>query len=200
MCVCVRAHTCVCACVHVHTHSFVRLFATLWTVVCSLVRGILQARILEWVAISSSRGSSQPRDGTHVSWVSGTVRWVLYHWATWEAHIDIKCRTVKSTCVNKWQIISWSWRAKKAGKLYIFAIICNSRMKSLWKKLWPEKTYTIYFLTIFGFPFPSSLPLHLGTLSDLSLSPCHFLCLSLSFYQLFLSFSPSWLLPTFIIP
>ena len=33
---------------------------------CSLpgssVRGILQARILEWVAISSSRGSSQPRD------------------------------------------------------------------------------------------------------------------------------------------
>ena len=28
----------------------------------SSVRGILQARILEWVAISSSRGSSQPRD------------------------------------------------------------------------------------------------------------------------------------------
>ena len=35
---------------------------------CSLpgssVHGILQARILEWVAISSSRGSSQPRDRT----------------------------------------------------------------------------------------------------------------------------------------
>ena len=30
----------------------------------SSVRGILQARILEWVAISFSRGSSQPRDGT----------------------------------------------------------------------------------------------------------------------------------------
>ena len=41
---------------------------------CSLpgssVHGILQARILEWVTISSSQGSSHPRDGTHVSYVS----------------------------------------------------------------------------------------------------------------------------------
>ena len=35
----------------------------------SSVHGILQARILEWVATPSSRGSSQPRDGTHVSYV-----------------------------------------------------------------------------------------------------------------------------------
>jgi len=33
----------------------------------SSVHGILQARILEWVAISFSRGSSQPRDQTHIS-------------------------------------------------------------------------------------------------------------------------------------
>ena len=33
----------------------------------SSVHGIFQARILEPVAISSSKGSSQPRDGTHVS-------------------------------------------------------------------------------------------------------------------------------------
>ena len=32
----------------------------------SSVHGILQARVLEWVAISFSRGSSQPRDQTHV--------------------------------------------------------------------------------------------------------------------------------------
>ena len=41
---------------------------------CSLpgssVHGILQARVLEWVAISFSRGSSWPRDRTHVSCVS----------------------------------------------------------------------------------------------------------------------------------
>ena len=33
--------------------------------------GILQARILEWVAMPSSRGSSQPRDQTHVSCIAG---------------------------------------------------------------------------------------------------------------------------------
>ena len=43
----------------------------------SSVRGILQARILEQVAISSSRGSSRPRDPTHIP-CDG--RWLLYHW------------------------------------------------------------------------------------------------------------------------
>ena len=42
---------------------------------CSLpgssVHGILQARILEWVAISFSRGSSRPRDGTQISHFAG---------------------------------------------------------------------------------------------------------------------------------
>ena len=45
----------------------------------SSVHGILQATILEWVAMPSSRGSSQPRDYTCVSQVSCTGRWVLYH-------------------------------------------------------------------------------------------------------------------------
>ena len=48
---------------------------------CSLldssVPGILQARILEWVSMPSSRGSSRPRDGT---WIS--CRWILDHQAT----------------------------------------------------------------------------------------------------------------------
>ena len=54
------------------THSCVQLFVTLWTVArqAPLSIGILQARILEWVAISFSRESSQPRDQTHVSCVS----------------------------------------------------------------------------------------------------------------------------------
>ena len=37
----------------------------------SSVHGILQARILEWVAISFSRGSSRPRDRTWVSYIAG---------------------------------------------------------------------------------------------------------------------------------
>ena len=44
----------------------------------SSARGILQPRILEWVAISSSRGSSQLRDQTHVSYASCIGRQVLY--------------------------------------------------------------------------------------------------------------------------
>ena len=42
---------------------------------------ISQARILEWVAISFSRGSSWKRDQTHVSCIG---RQILYHWTTWE--------------------------------------------------------------------------------------------------------------------
>ena len=44
--------------------------------------GFFQARILEWVAVSSSRGSSQPRDRT---WVSCTAGRFFYHRATREA-------------------------------------------------------------------------------------------------------------------
>ena len=44
----------------------------------SSVHGILQARIWEWVAISYSRGSSQPRDQTSVSCNSCLGRWILY--------------------------------------------------------------------------------------------------------------------------
>ena len=43
------------------------------------VHGIFQARILEWVAISFSRGSSRPRDQTCVSCVSCTGRQIPYH-------------------------------------------------------------------------------------------------------------------------
>ena len=45
----------------------------------SSVLGILQARILEWVAVPSSRGSSSPRDGTQVLYVSCSGRRVLHH-------------------------------------------------------------------------------------------------------------------------
>ena len=43
----------------------------------SSVQGISQPRMLEWVAISYSRGSSQPRDQTHVSCVSCIGRRIL---------------------------------------------------------------------------------------------------------------------------
>ena len=45
----------------------------------SSLHRILQARVLEWVAMPSSRGSSRPRDQTRVSYVSCISRQVLYH-------------------------------------------------------------------------------------------------------------------------
>ena len=60
---------------------------TFYTLVCGLavtmdcsqpgssVHGMLQARILEWVAISFSRGSSQPKDQTLVSCIG---RWIFF--------------------------------------------------------------------------------------------------------------------------
>ena len=48
------------------------------------VHGILQARMLEWVAAAFSSGSSWPRNRTCVSCVSCIGRWILYHWTTWE--------------------------------------------------------------------------------------------------------------------
>ena len=62
--------------------SRVQLFVTPWTVArqAPLSMGILQARILEWVAMPSSRGSSRPRDQTHMSYISCIGRRVLYHW------------------------------------------------------------------------------------------------------------------------
>ena len=50
----------------------------------SSVHGIFQARILEWVAISYSRGSSQARDLTCISCTSCIGRWILYCCTTWD--------------------------------------------------------------------------------------------------------------------
>ena len=64
--------------------SRVRLFATPWTVAhqAPLSKAFPRQDILEWVAISSSRGSSPPRDWT---WVSCIGRRILHHYATWQA-------------------------------------------------------------------------------------------------------------------
>ena len=63
------------------SHSFV--FDSMdWSPPGSSVRGILQARILEWVVISFCRGSSQPRDR---SWVSCIVGRFFTNSATREA-------------------------------------------------------------------------------------------------------------------
>ena len=73
---------------------------------CSLplssVRGIFQARVLEWVAISFSRGSSQPRDWT---WVSQIVGRRFTAWATREVHVLHCLPEIAQTPVH-WEVDS----------------------------------------------------------------------------------------------
>ena len=75
---------------------------------CSLpgssIHGILQGRILEWVAISFSRGSSQPKDWTWVSRIGGR-RFNL--WATREAQGSLNKRS--NMCKYSWFTLLYSW-------------------------------------------------------------------------------------------
>ena len=72
------------------------LLSHLWflfdSIDCSLpgssVHGISQARTLDWVAISFSGGSSQPRDQTHLSCIG---RRIFNHWATREVQFYVIC-------------------------------------------------------------------------------------------------------------
>ena len=58
-----------------------------WSLPGSSVHGILQARIMDWVVISFSKGSSQPRDWTQVSRIAAKFFTV---WATKEALLVLK--------------------------------------------------------------------------------------------------------------
>ena len=63
----------------------------------SSVHGILQARILEWVTIPFSRGSSRPMGQTFISFIG---RGILYHWATWKAQVIDWCCSAVSVVVQ----------------------------------------------------------------------------------------------------
>ena len=76
---------CVCVCVCLVTQLYLSLCDLMdCSLPSSSVHGILQARILEWVAIPFARESSQTRDWTQVSQIAGGF---FTSWATREAHI-----------------------------------------------------------------------------------------------------------------
>ena len=71
-----------------HACLFAQLCPTLCdpmncTLLGPAVHGILQARILEWVAMPSSRGSSRPRDQTQVFCNSCIAGRFLLPWSHW---------------------------------------------------------------------------------------------------------------------
>ena len=89
---------------------------------CSLLgssdHGIIPARILEWVAISSSRGPSQPRDWTLVSCIG---RWNLYHWAIWEIHFA-HCGEPNGILIMN---VLWVWEKHERLLLFIQVSWCS---------------------------------------------------------------------------
>ena len=97
----------------------------------SSVHEILQARILEWVAISFSRGSSRPRDRTQVSRIAGR-RFNL--WATREAQMhvficitELLCRTPVTNIANyaPCKIKKWiEWMCVWMDCVSIYVCIC----------------------------------------------------------------------------
>ena len=75
-------HTCM------FSHSIMpQFFVTPWTIACQapLSMGFSRKEYWSGLPFLPSRGSSRPRDQTHVSCVSCTGREILYHWTTWEA-------------------------------------------------------------------------------------------------------------------
>ena len=95
-------------------------FSHVWHSVCdpmgvsppgSTVHGILQARILEWVAVPYYRGSSRPRDWTGISYVSYIGRQVLY-----QHHLGIPekySRTVQQLAYRGWDACLQLLKAQK---------------------------------------------------------------------------------------
>ena len=102
--------SCVCVCVCVCVCSVAQSGPILCNPMdCSppgfSVHGIFQARILEWIAISFSRGSSWPRDQTCVSYISCIGRQILHHWATWEASLIYLRSSYKSSSCCPFHIL-----------------------------------------------------------------------------------------------
>ena len=96
---------------------------TLWNPMdCSLpgssVHGISQARVLEWVVISFSRGSSQPRDQTWVSCIAGGF---FTDWATGKCLIDL-CHYASS----------WRTTFLQSKYQYVIRYFCLSKCSPWW--------------------------------------------------------------------
>ena len=91
----------------------------------SSVHGILQARILDWIAISFSRGSSPPRDWT---WVSCTASRLFTSWATRETHASTEDTASSLTQAHRLLLLLFLWLSslKKTKQKQTFSLYFSS--------------------------------------------------------------------------
>ena len=96
------------------------------------VHGILQGRILVWVAIPFSKGSSWPRGWTQVSWITGRF---FTDWATREAQHVKNGKVLEQgwelICINSDQVVLAAWRAVLGG----LGVISGLRGQQHWALL-----------------------------------------------------------------
>ena len=124
LCVCV----CECACAHMRALSHSVVSDSFWPhglqSTRSSVLWIFQARILEWVAISSSRGSSWPKDLICASCVYCIGKQILYHWATWQVHSLYSIILYDSSICRFW----YAWRLLEpvSSRYWMIAVLISN--------------------------------------------------------------------------
>ena len=96
---------------------------TEWRMPGSSVHRLLQARMLEWVAIPFSRGSSQPRNWTQVSYIAGRF---FTTWATREAQFLYSVQSL-----NRVQLFATPWIAARQASLSITNSRSSLRLTSI---------------------------------------------------------------------
>ena len=107
-----------------HHFNRVWLFVILRTIACQIPLWILQAKILEWVAMPFSKGSSHPRDWTCISHVSCIGGGFFTASAIWEAQYHLKSLIV-------------SYLGKNLGKLIPFTLSTGVKVvQPFWKTFW----------------------------------------------------------------
>ena len=117
----------------------------------SSVHGILQARILEWVAMPFSRESSRPRDGTQ------HCRWILYqlsyqgspysfvHFKKGTPNIPAK---MQNTGFRNFPVVHWEGKSFMTVSLLYFRPVFLSKLKTPWQQFSKGANInTLLFLT-----------------------------------------------------
>ena len=112
----------------------------------SSVHGILQARILEWVAISFSRGSSRPSDRTQVSHIAGRH---FNLWATREAqniyfHVFIYLAAPSLSCCM-WDLVPWPRIEPGPLALRAWSLSLWTTREVSWLVVGREKRMKVFF-------------------------------------------------------
>ena len=152
-----------CVYIYIYTHTFVGivcccccccLVTKLSSTVCdpmknslpgSSVHGISQVRILEWVAMPSSRGSSWPR---YLTQVFGIGRFIFYHWATRETW-ELYNNSFFGSNLGPIFVLNLSVYAIKYYELYIVTTLYSTPHLLLYHchfSYWMNSVITLIFL------------------------------------------------------